>query len=652
MRAFAVALSFSLMTCAAFAQTSQPVTSTVVYTKPGVLETLSAAHQDATFVKAGPSGLTFKKPDGHYLLVSAPGLVYKAGEQWLPSQLKVASASDGSGWVIQGTAINAAFSGKGADKDLVITSGSVAYSLHLPALHHNGDDTFTFEEGGTRWLLRVAETGVSIEAIVPKRLGKGATKHTFHYQASGAQAKLASNPAEGIDVGSEVRVNRAIVVGADKKQYYVCSAWEMDSNSMSFSCDDSKLPETAFPYVIDPTWTATARWYLGTNPLYYSRTGFGYGYFSWISLYSYDLPSNSQVVSETVNTSGLNISVQADPNMASSNCVYDGMFAWGGEVSIQFHLDPNYDYVPHGCIATIGGTETLSATVEYWVPTISAPWTPSGPASTFTGTATSYSTGGANTSSGQAAQYLFDWGDGTNSGWLSTGVTSVAKAWPSVGTYTVTAQARDSVYTDVTASSSGTTVSVSQSQLSQTISFGTLSSRAYGTAPFSVSATASSGLAVSFNSQTALICTVSGVNRDAAGSRLLHHPGDPGRQRQLHCCDTRESEFHGHPGEPNDHLRHDIESKLRCSTVHCQRHGDLRAGRQLQFTDDVDLHGIGFDRDTGWGRNMHHPGDASGQHQLRSGFARQSELHGHPGEPNHHLWGAVGSKLRYSAVRR
>jgi hypothetical protein len=48
-------------------------------------------------------------------------------------------------------------------------------------------------------------------------------------------------------------------------------------------------------------------------------------------------------------------------------------------------------------------------------------------------------------------------------------------------------------------------------QGSQTIFFGTLSNRAFGTAPFTLIAIASSGLTVSFNSQTAPVCTVSGT---------------------------------------------------------------------------------------------------------------------------------------------
>jgi len=55
---------------------------------------------------------------------------------------------------------------------------------------------------------------------------------------------------------------------------------------------------------------------------------------------------------------------------------------------------------------------------------------------------------------------------------------------------------------------------------SETITFPPLSNRPYGSAPFTVSATASSGLTVSFNSQTAPVCTVSGstVTLVAAGA--------------------------------------------------------------------------------------------------------------------------------------
>jgi hypothetical protein len=56
----------------------------------------------------------------------------------------------------------------------------------------------------------------------------------------------------------------------------------------------------------------------------------------------------------------------------------------------------------------------------------------------------------------------------------------------------------------------GEQITVTQ-MATQTITFGALGNQALGTAPFTVSATASSGLAVSFNSQTTGACTVSGA---------------------------------------------------------------------------------------------------------------------------------------------
>jgi sugar lactone lactonase YvrE/ribosomal protein S11 len=57
----------------------------------------------------------------------------------------------------------------------------------------------------------------------------------------------------------------------------------------------------------------------------------------------------------------------------------------------------------------------------------------------------------------------------------------------------------------------GQQIPVTQSGLaSQTISFGSLSDQTFGAAPFAISATASSGLAVTFSSTTPLVCTVAG----------------------------------------------------------------------------------------------------------------------------------------------
>jgi hypothetical protein len=93
--------------------------------------------------------------------------------------------------------------------------------------------------------------------------------------------------------------------------------------------------------------------------------------------------------------------------------------------------------------------------------TVSAPTKPTGPTSGNTGTTYTYSTGGSVDNFGRSIQYLFDWGDGTTSGWLPVGTTSASKSWSSAKTFTVKAQARSAVNNSVvSAYSTGLAVAI------------------------------------------------------------------------------------------------------------------------------------------------------------------------------------------------
>jgi uncharacterized protein (DUF362 family) len=73
---------------------------------------------------------------------------------------------------------------------------------------------------------------------------------------------------------------------------------------------------------------------------------------------------------------------------------------------------------------------------------VSIPNTPQGSANGLTGTIYTYTTGGSISGTGNPVQYLFDWGDETNSGWLPAGQSAASKSWASAGTYQVKVQAR------------------------------------------------------------------------------------------------------------------------------------------------------------------------------------------------------------------
>jgi len=89
-------------------------------------------------------------------------------------------------------------------------------------------------------------------------------------------------------------------------------------------------------------------------------------------------------------------------------------------------------------------SKPLSVIVE----TVSTPKTPSGLASGTAGVSSVYSTGDSTSDLGldHSIQYLFDWGDGTNSGWLPVRKTSASKSWALPGSYNVRAKARCSTH--------------------------------------------------------------------------------------------------------------------------------------------------------------------------------------------------------------
>ena len=94
-----------------------------------------------------------------------------------------------------------------------------------------------------------------------------------------------------------------------------------------------------------------------------------------------------------------------------------------------------------------------------------------------------------------------------------TGVSSVVAAVNGLGTFSNLIFGVAGSYT-LSATSNGIISAVSNPftivGIAQAITFGALSNRTFGAAPFTVGATASSGLSVSFNSQTTPVCTVSG----------------------------------------------------------------------------------------------------------------------------------------------
>jgi hypothetical protein len=94
----------------------------------------------------------------------------------------------------------------------------------------------------------------------------------------------------------------------------------------------------------------------------------------------------------------------------------------------------------------------LSVSVTAAAEAVSNPTTLGGPTDGNIGTSYTYSTGGSSSNFGHDVQYLFDWGDGTYSGWLPVETTTVSHSWSSSETYLIKVQARCATHNEVVSS--------------------------------------------------------------------------------------------------------------------------------------------------------------------------------------------------------
>jgi hypothetical protein len=452
---------------ALLAQTAATSASTVVFSKASTAATYTSSHAGATLLKAESNQLTFRNADHSFTLVSGSGVAYQQPNgAWPPSQLQVAALNDGSGWNISSVPMAVSVAGsQGQVKVLSIKSGSVTTSFQLPQLSYNGNDTFTFQENGTTWLLRVSEAAVDIEATVAKRTGKMA--HTLGYNSFGAALSVDNNGA--LHIGGAVHVTHPLIVGANRKYYDVCSPWSTTSSGVSFICDDTKLPDAALPYVIDPTFNSGPTSYDST---YFVRADEGCcgtteytDNVTWNAYFNISsIPSNAFVQSASVGGASYqwfeNYNSQATPacNYAGDGWTTNlgGGIAGGSTLTYTMNFQMgwwNNDYL-YECTASVNPA-LLTATITYTSQEVYTIPNMTGSVSANTGSSATFNVpGGVQYSSwGNPEYFYFNWGDGSASGWV---LSSASHTYSSPGTYQVTFQVESSASAPTSAANAWT----------------------------------------------------------------------------------------------------------------------------------------------------------------------------------------------------
>ncbi|MBN2010684.1 InlB B-repeat-containing protein [candidate division KSB1 bacterium] len=99
--------------------------------------------------------------------------------------------------------------------------------------------------------------------------------------------------------------------------------------------------------------------------------------------------------------------------------------------------------------ASFNITSPRSITAHFVEETVSAPTSVTGPTTGFKAQSLSFSASGASNSFGHTVEYQFDWGDGNQSGWVSS---STSHAYSASGSFGVKVRARCQVHTSIVSS--------------------------------------------------------------------------------------------------------------------------------------------------------------------------------------------------------
>jgi hypothetical protein len=185
----------------------------------------------------------------------------------------------------------------------------------------------------------------------------------------------------------------------------------------------------------------------------------------------------------------------------------------------------------------------------------------------------------------------------------------------------------------------------------QFITFDALSGRRLDETPFGLTASASSGLAVTYSSETTLVCTVVGavVALHTAGLCTID-ANQAGNGNWTSAAQVQRS-FTVDPGQSVDHIWRPLRAVSRRVAVHRLRDRLLEPGGRVHLRDHVRLHRRRHDGHAPHCRPLHHRRQPVRQRQLDVRSAGPALVYRRPGRPDDHIWSALRPDSRRLAFR-
>lgn len=193
----------------------------------------------------------FVKPDGTFTAVFGKEIHYQAATGW--EEIDLTFQPSGADHVMdRHDRYHARVSPGGVTIRHPATGQGVRWLT--PGSHALAGRRARFSDQGLTWEYVARNSGMKLEAVVSAPVGP--KTYTFRYvMLGGAQPFVVDE--EGNLRSGDVIVPRATAMGADGTTVYQCAPWHVGpgKNDASFTFDDSVIPSSQYPYVLDPTTT-------------------------------------------------------------------------------------------------------------------------------------------------------------------------------------------------------------------------------------------------------------------------------------------------------------------------------------------------------------------------------------------------------------
>ena len=227
----------------------------------GFIAEMGRRFPGATVEKMSRDGIVYKTVGGKPVSVHGRELGYSDQDtgEWKVRDARLWRTS--KGWAMRGTHARVRIVNDKKNKESTVgvffkdgTSWS-GFGLVLPAVRHNSGMVFNFGPPANTWRLDVRPSGFEITGP-PTHSAKGTQSYSFQLVTSGITPRVLRGDI--LLEGSDRYLSAPVMHGADSVHYACGDGWSIGAGSASFVCDDSSLPAEAYPYRIDPTYTATS----------------------------------------------------------------------------------------------------------------------------------------------------------------------------------------------------------------------------------------------------------------------------------------------------------------------------------------------------------------------------------------------------------